>query len=196
MSLSDSVIEGLGRLRVTQGEGEGRLLTVFPWQRRFIRGALQDGVEESALSVSRGCGKTTLCAGIATAALAGPLSATRGETVCVASSFDQSRLVFEHVLAFIDKALQNDRGRWRVQDSSNRASIEGQVDRRARPLHRLGPAASSRTRARLDTRGRTGAMAREHVRANDRGPPDVSREARGLAPDCARNTSGLEGTLV
>ena len=85
MSLSDSVIEGLGRLRVTQGEGEGRLLTVFPWQRRFIRGALQDGVEESALSVSRGCGKTTLCAGIATAALSGPLSATRGETVCVAT---------------------------------------------------------------------------------------------------------------
>ena len=37
MSLSDSVIEGLGRLRVTQGEGEGRPLTVFPWQRRFIR---------------------------------------------------------------------------------------------------------------------------------------------------------------
>ena len=123
MSLSDSVIEGLGRLRVTQGEGEGSLLTVFPWQRRFIRGALQDGVEESALSVSRGCGKTTLCAGIATAALSGPLSATRGETVCVASSFDQSRLLFEHVLAFIDKALQNDRGRWRVQDSSNRATI-------------------------------------------------------------------------
>ena len=122
--LSARVIDYLGGLTVTQGAGVGLPLQLFPWERRFFRGALRDGVEHSALSVSRGNGKTTVVAALACAALDGPLATARGETVVVASSFDQARLSFEHVLAFLADSIDNDRARWRIQDSANRASIE------------------------------------------------------------------------
>ena len=123
-TLAAQTIDYLGGLKVTQGAGIGGPLVVFPWQRRFVRGALRPGVEESALSVSRGAGKTTLTAGIAAAALDGPLAAPRGETVVIASSFDQARIGFEHALAFLEDRISEDRNRWRIQDSANRATIE------------------------------------------------------------------------
>ena len=122
--LSARVIDYMAGLSVTQGAGSGLPLRLFPWERRFIRGALRDGVEESALSVARGCGKTTLTAALACAALDGPLATQRGETVVVASSFDQARLGYEHALAFMAPAIDKDRARWRIQDSSNRGTIE------------------------------------------------------------------------
>ena len=121
---SEQVIEYLGGLSVTQGAGIGRPLDLFPWERRFIRGALASGVEEAALSVARGNGKTTLVAALTCAALDGPLATARGETVVVASSFDQARISYEHVLAFLADRIDEDRSRWRIQDSSNRATIE------------------------------------------------------------------------
>ena len=80
------VIRYLEGLTVTQGRLSGEKLTVFPWQKRFIRGAFASGVDTAGLSVSRGAGKTTLVAGIACAALDGPLAVPRGETIIVASS--------------------------------------------------------------------------------------------------------------
>ena len=88
-----------------------------------MRGALAPGVEESALSVARGNGKTTLVAALGCAALDGPLAVQRGETVIVASSFDQARVAFEHILAFMDPIIESDRNRWRIQDSANRATV-------------------------------------------------------------------------
>ena len=111
-------------LTVTQGAGIGLPLQLFPWEKRFFRGMLRDGVEESALSVSRGNGKTTVVAALACAALDGPLATPRGETVVVASSFDQARVAYEHVLAFLAERIDSDPKRWRIQDSANRASIE------------------------------------------------------------------------
>ena len=81
-------------------------------------------VSEAALSVSRGNGKSTLVAGLACAAVDGPLVVPRGETVVVASSFDQARLVFEHCLGFLADKISEDPKAWRIQDSANRASIE------------------------------------------------------------------------
>ena len=123
-TLSGRVIDYLGGLRVTQGAGIGGPLDLFTWERRFIRGALASGVAESAISVGRGNGKTTLVAALACAALDGPLATARGETVVVASSFDQARISYEHVLAFLSDSIDKDRSRWRIQDSSNRATIE------------------------------------------------------------------------
>ena len=115
-------IEGL---TITQGHGSGQLIQLLPWQRRFIRGAF--GVEgDAALSISRGNGKTTLIAGVAAAAIDGPLRQSRAETICVASSFAQARIVFEHVKAFLEAKGRNLSARkvWRVQDSANVATIE------------------------------------------------------------------------
>ena len=44
-------IEGL---EVTQGTGLGALLKLFPWERRFIRGALRDAYDTASKAVHEG----------------------------------------------------------------------------------------------------------------------------------------------
>ena len=75
------------------------------------------------MSVGRGNGKSALVAGIATATIdpEGPLRQRRAETVIVASSFEQGRINFEHVMAFMQERghdLEN-RKRWRVWDTAH-----------------------------------------------------------------------------
>ena len=112
-------IEGL---EVTQGEGVGERFPLFPWERRFIRGAFAvDG--DGALSVARGNGKTTLLAGVASAFIDGPLRQPRGDVVIAASSFGQARISFEHVRAFLGDKLAI-KSEWRVWDTTQQAAIE------------------------------------------------------------------------
>ena len=115
-------------LRISQGEGAGGPFVLLPWQKRLLRGAFAPSVQTGAVSVGRGNGKTTLFAATAAAAVDGPLVRPRGETVVVASSFGQSRILFEHARAFLAPVLIRDgvgpRGRFRIQDSANSASIE------------------------------------------------------------------------
>ncbi|MCY4396347.1 MAG: terminase large subunit [Rhodospirillaceae bacterium] len=113
----------LAGLTVSQGRRAGEPFCVLPWQRRFIRGAFADRVQSAALSIARGNGKTALLSGIAAATLDGPLAVPRGETVIVASSFEQARIAFEHVIAFMGGKL-DDKARWRVWDTAQQARIE------------------------------------------------------------------------
>ena len=125
-TVSEQVLVYLAGLKVTQGRKAGEPFPVFPWERRFVRGAFRDDVIESALSVARGNGKTTLTAGIACAALDGPLAYPRGETVIVASSFEQARIAFGHVLAFMSDRYGEqleDKTKWRIWDSGNKAHL-------------------------------------------------------------------------
>ena len=115
-----TVVEYLQGLRVTQGEGAGDCLELLPWERRFLRGVLKPTVRTAALSIARGNGKSTLIAALASAALNGPLQQSRGECVVVASSFQQSRVVFEHVLGFTDPTRRD----FKIQDSANNALVE------------------------------------------------------------------------
>ena len=123
-TLADRVLAGVAKLSVTQGEGAGAAFRVLPWERRFVKGFLRPDVREAALSVGRGNGKTCLTAAIAVAALVGPLRRPRSETVIVASSFQQARIAFEHVRAFLGPALTRERTRFRVQDGTHVAAIE------------------------------------------------------------------------
>lgn len=117
-----ALIDYLGSLTVTQGRFAGEKFDVLPWQRRFLRGAFkQPG--ESALSLARGNGKTTLLSGIACAALDGPLAVMRGEVIICASSFEQARIDFDHVRAFMGPQI-HDRTLWKVWDTMQRAAIE------------------------------------------------------------------------
>ena len=113
----------LSGLAVSQGRAAGERFTVLPWQSRFVRGAFAEGVQSAAMSLARGNGKTTLVAGIGAAALDGPLAVPRGETVIVAASYQQGRIAFDHIAAFMGDKL-HDRTGWRVQDSMQVASIE------------------------------------------------------------------------
>lgn len=120
---TNRLIRYLSGLTVSQGRLAGDPFTVLPWQRRFVRGAFGPGVQSAALSVARGNGKTALLSGIAAATLDGPLMVPRGETVIVASSFEQARIAFEHVVAFMGDALA-DKRRWKVWDTAQQARIE------------------------------------------------------------------------
>ena len=117
------VVEFLSGLTVSQGRLAAKPFEVLPWQRRFVGGALREGCQSAALSVARGNGKTALLSGIAAATLDGPLAVPRGETVIVASSFEQARIAFEHVLAFMGGKLE-DRRRWKVWDTAQQARVE------------------------------------------------------------------------
>ena len=69
-------------LTLTQGHRAGHPFRLFGWQRKFCRGAFRRGVKRAGLSLARGPGKTTLIAGIATAAIApgGPLGPAPGRS--------------------------------------------------------------------------------------------------------------------
>ena len=122
-TLPNRLTDYLSGLTVSQGRLAGQTFQVLPWQSRFVRGAFGPGVQSAALSVGRGNGKTALLSGIAAATLDGPLAVPRGETVIVASSFEQARIAFEHVLAFMGGKL-DDKRRWKVWDTAQQARIE------------------------------------------------------------------------
>ena len=129
MRLSAKVGEYIGGLVIGQGRKAGDSFELLSWQRRFLRGAFgQDG--DAALSMARGGGKTTFVAGIACAAVdvGGPLVQPMGECLLVASSFDQGLIGFRHVLGFLRPSLERygvgPGGRFRVQDSANRATVQ------------------------------------------------------------------------
>ena len=116
----------LGGLVVTQGRLAGQSFKVLPWQRIFVVGAFAPGTQSAAISVARGNGKTVLVAGIACATLDGPLAVPRGETVIVAASFEQARIAFDHVIAFMGNQLR-DKDRWKVWDTAQNARIQSKV---------------------------------------------------------------------
>ena len=127
MATGRQVIDYLAGLTMSGGDRDGEPFEVLAWERRFCRGAF--AVEgPAALSVGRGNGKSGLVAGLAAAMVdpAGPLHGTRRECVCVASSFDQSRVIYEDVLSYLKgRGFDlDDRKTWRKQDSANRAVIE------------------------------------------------------------------------
>lgn len=92
-------------LTIGQGREAGEKLQLYPWQQKFLRGAFGQP-DDAALSLARGGGKTTFTAGIACAALDGPLVSPMAETLVVASSFDQGLVCFRHILHFLQPAIE------------------------------------------------------------------------------------------
>ena len=118
-----SVSEWIGKLTIAQGSLAGQPFNVLPWQRAFIESALAPGIQQAALSVGRGNGKTTLVAALAGAFIDGPLRQPKAEVPVVAASYAQARIAFEHVRNFLDQRLFP-RAHWRVTDSINWSLIE------------------------------------------------------------------------
>ena len=114
-----SYIEGL---TLAQGRYAGQPFKLLRWQERFLRGAFAQD-DDAGVSLGRGGGKTTFTAGLACAALDGPLVEPMAESVIVAATFEQGLICFRHVLAFLAPRIERDPKRWRVQDSVNRAML-------------------------------------------------------------------------
>ena len=126
-TIATTLISWLPTLTITGGDLDGEPFAVWPWEKRFIRGAFnQPG--NAALSIARGNGKSGLVAALATAVVlpSGPLHGRRREVVVVASSFAQSKIIFEDVIAFAMELgidVEN-RAEWRKQDSQNAATLQ------------------------------------------------------------------------
>ena len=94
-------------------------LTVMPWESRWLRGVLQDGILYGALSVSRGNGKTSWAGAIAAAALVpgGPLYIEGTAVVVVAASFGQAREAYEATVEVLQPWIAAAPDDWRMLDS-------------------------------------------------------------------------------
>ena len=121
MSLADRTSAYIRSLTIGQGRHAGQPFEVLRWQWRFLRGALASGVSESALSLARGGGKSTLTAALACAALDGPLAEPDAEVLLVASSHEQGQIVFRHVQRFLAPKIEA--GEFRQQDTVNTSRL-------------------------------------------------------------------------
>ena len=126
-TLATDLMNYIESFELSQGRHAGQRFTLLPWEKRFIQGAFKPGVMDAALSLGRGNGKTTLVAAIACATIDGPLVQPRAESIVCASSFEQAMICFRHILEFLRPTFKKygvgKAGRYRVQDSANRASI-------------------------------------------------------------------------
>lgn len=103
--------DGLGRadlaerflesLRIPEGPRAGQPVTLAPFQRQFVQGALADGIAQAVLSIGRGNAKTALSAGIALGALVGAFDRqARREILIAARTRDQARIAWDFVAGF------------------------------------------------------------------------------------------------
>ncbi|MFW5641778.1 MAG: terminase large subunit domain-containing protein [Roseicyclus sp.] len=91
----------LETLRVPEGPRAGQPLSLAPFQRQFVEGALADDISTAVLSIGRGNGKSALSAGIALAALLGVLDPQpRREVLLAAKTRDQARVAWDFTSGF------------------------------------------------------------------------------------------------
>ena len=128
--LPGRVIEYIeGRLTLSQGRTAGHPFKLHPWEKRYIKGTFSRP-GDSSLSVGRGNGKSTLVGALGCAAVDvdGPLVSPGAEVIVIAASFSQGKeAIFAHCLKFLEPSFEEwgctTSGRFRVQNSDNRASI-------------------------------------------------------------------------
>ena len=80
--------------------------------------------------------KSTFMAAIAYCAVApdGPLFEPMSETVIVAASFDQGKVIFDHLVMFMKQHTEADKSRYKVRDSNNLIVEDKQTKTRVRVL--------------------------------------------------------------
>jgi phage terminase large subunit-like protein len=103
MSLAAQAVDAIQRLRVPQGPLAGEMVRLADFQRRFVEGALADGVTVGCLSVGRGNGKTALAAGLAVTHLLGAWGAQpQREVVIAARTRDQSAIGWAFARSYLE----------------------------------------------------------------------------------------------
>ena len=121
MNIANKILKFVRGLSVTSGDHLDEVVTVLPWQERFIRGTFRPGVQTAALSIGRGNGKTTVVSWLAAAVLFGPLHRRNAKVIVAASSHDQGAGIHKAVVDLLPD--RHDRDRWSIWDS-NRLRIK------------------------------------------------------------------------
>lgn len=94
-------IKFLENLKIPQGDLAGSPLTLAPFQKQFVAGALADGISAAILSIGRGNAKTALSSGIALGGLLGVWDRQpRREVLIAARTRDQGKTAYDFVLGF------------------------------------------------------------------------------------------------
>lgn len=91
----------LQTLRIPEGPTAGAPLKLAPFQRQFVKGALDEAVNVAVLSIGRGNAKTALSAGIALGALLGEWDhQPKREILIAARTRDQAQIAWRFVAGF------------------------------------------------------------------------------------------------
>lgn len=89
------------RLRIPEGPNAGKPVTLAPFQRQFIEGAMADTTANAILSIGRGNGKSAITAGLALGGLIGVWDRQpRREIIAAARTRDQGRIIWDFVAGF------------------------------------------------------------------------------------------------
>lgn len=105
-----AAIKFLESLAIPEGPLAGKKIRLGGFQKKFIRGALADGVSIAALSVGRGAGKTMLGSGLALAALLGKIDRQkRREVIIGAKTRDQGRIAWNFIEGLAESLPIKDR---------------------------------------------------------------------------------------
>jgi len=108
MNEAEKAIAFIESLTVPTGPLAGQPITLAPYQRRFLEGALAKGVTIGVLSVARGAGKSALTAGVALGHLLGEIDPqTRRECLVGARTRDQARVIWDYI-AGLARSLPDD----------------------------------------------------------------------------------------
>jgi phage terminase large subunit-like protein len=116
------------QLEIPEGPLAGCRLKLATFQKRFVKGALANGVSVAALSIGRGNAKTALSAGLALGALLGEWDPQpRREIPIAARTRDQARIAWEFAVGF-SRSLSEDVQRKLIFRRSPRLEIEYEGD--------------------------------------------------------------------
>ena len=118
------LIPSLESAPVGDGDLIGQPFRCLPYQRKFLRGAFRPGVFRAGCSLARGGGKTGLASAMALDSIrpAGALHREGGETIVIASSFQQAKICFDAVRTSLE--LMDEDGEYRIRDQQNLADIQ------------------------------------------------------------------------
>lgn len=100
---SETVINFLETLKIPEGPKAGQPLRLAEFQRRFVHGAMAEGVAVACLSIARGNAKSALAAGVALGSLMGVWdNQPRREIILAARNRDQAKVAFAFIVGFLE----------------------------------------------------------------------------------------------
>lgn len=116
---AETAIQFLQSLKIPEGKLAGQPLRLAEFQKRFVRGALADGVMVGVLSIGRGNAKTALAAGVALGTLMGIWdSQPRREIIFAARNRDQAAIAFQFLVGFIEGLAEDEQELFTIRRGS------------------------------------------------------------------------------
>ncbi len=121
---AETAIDFLETLVIPEGKLAGQPLKLAEFQKKFVRGAMADGIMVGVLSIGRGNAKTALSAGLALGHLMGIWdNQPKREIILAARNRDQAKTAFQFLTGFISGLPEDVRPVFKVRHGS-RLEIE------------------------------------------------------------------------